>query len=125
MQPHLKKCFEHIDKLLLEPGGVITAMFSGQAENQVFFANKVTTAGKNVENWLGEVEEEMKRSVRKYLEDSVADYVKRPRTEWVCFCIANDSVLHELSGAAHVITGAQAARTVCTQRLASAVDQRN
>jgi dynein heavy chain len=38
---------------------------------------------KNVEDWMGELEDMMKESVRKCLLDSVVEYPTILRTEWV------------------------------------------
>ena len=37
----------------------------------------------NVEEWLGKVEEGMFSNLRKLTKASIADFEKRPRTEWV------------------------------------------
>lgn len=50
---------------------------------------------KNVEDWMNEVEEQMRLSVRAALMLSISDYAKRKRTEWVIShpgqCVLNGS----------------------------------
>lgn len=97
VQPHLKKCFENINAVAFERDSTITAMFSAEQE-RVPFAKAVDPRGQNVEDWLGGVERQMKESVRYWLEQSVRDYVVRPRTQWVQNwpgqCVLAGSQLH-------------------------------
>lgn len=81
MQPHLRKCFEAIESLDFSPSLAITGMNSREKENVPF--DKPMTPEGNVELWLGEVERRMKASVRHQIQLSLAEYVQRPRTEWV------------------------------------------
>ena len=50
---------------------------------------------KNVEDWMGEVEDMMKQSVRGALLRSIEDYPKQKRHEWVLMhpgqCVLNGS----------------------------------
>ena len=50
---------------------------------------------KNVEDWMTELEEQMKSSVRSVLLKSIADYTEVPREEWVMShpgqCVLNGS----------------------------------
>ncbi|PAA45958.1 hypothetical protein BOX15_Mlig009546g7, partial [Macrostomum lignano] len=81
VQPHLRKCFENIAKLRFEEDLEITAMFSGEGE-MVEFTDTTYPTG-NVEDWMLEIENIMKESLRKIIEKSLIDYKKLPRTEWV------------------------------------------
>lgn len=69
-------------------------MYSGEGE-RINFVKVIDPVNKNVEDWMNEVEEMMKRSVRYALEKSVIDYpeinddymipknAKLNRVEWV------------------------------------------
>jgi len=60
VQPHLHKCFENIHRLVFDEDSLIVAMLSGEGE-RVEFSRPVDPKGKNVEDWLGEVEAAMKQ----------------------------------------------------------------
>ena len=62
VQPHLRKCFEAIDRLEFQDDLQITAMSSVEKE-RVPFCEFMYPKG-NVENWLCEVERIMKASMR-------------------------------------------------------------
>ncbi|XP_069500104.1 dynein axonemal heavy chain 1 [Ambystoma mexicanum] len=81
VQPHLRKCFENIAKLMFQPDLEITHMYSGEGEEVKLSASIYPTG--NVEDWLHEVERIMKATVRDYIERSVKVYTETPRTEWV------------------------------------------
>lgn len=81
VQPHLRKCFESISKLSFEDDLRISAMFSGEGES-VEFSTELYPTG-NVEDWLLNVEDTMKGSLRDILRASLAVYSEMPRTEWV------------------------------------------
>ncbi|GIL57271.1 hypothetical protein Vafri_12526 [Volvox africanus] len=84
VQPHLKKCFEGISSLTFTPQLVITAMNSVEKES-VPFKNIIDTnkARGAVERWLLEVEEAMFSSIHDVTGRGLADYVTRPRHDWV------------------------------------------
>ncbi|KAG2383359.1 hypothetical protein C9374_004696 [Naegleria lovaniensis] len=75
VQPHLKKCFEGIDKLEFDKEGKIVAMLSKQGE-RIAFTKPVIPAEKNgrVELWLLEIESEMKVALRHVIEQSINAY---------------------------------------------------
>ena len=81
VQPHLRKCFEAIAKLVFEDDNEMTSMISAEDES-VKFSSGVYPKG-NVENWLQDVENMMCDSVKAALKESVKDYLTTPRTEWV------------------------------------------
>lgn len=93
VQPHLRKCFDAIQKLEFgtapatdQPGGQvftndILALLSPEGERVPF--QKLVKARGNVETWLGHVEESMMTSLRKLTKASIGDYESRPRHEWV------------------------------------------
>jgi dynein heavy chain len=57
-------------------------MFSAEGE-KINYVKLVDPNKKNVEDWMGEVEEMMKLSVRAALLKSIEDYTVKPRHEWV------------------------------------------
>ncbi|OCT85694.1 dynein heavy chain 1, axonemal [Xenopus laevis] len=81
VQPHLRKCFENVARLLFQPDLQITHMYSAEGE-EVKLCRAIYPTG-NVEDWLMEVEKVMKASVREYIERSIKAYPETPRTEWV------------------------------------------
>jgi dynein heavy chain len=101
VQPHLKKCFENINKLHFSSEktdeAVITAMYSAE-EEKIEFVRPINPAKKAVEYWLGEVEQAMKDSVQYQLNRAIADYNQCSRAEWVQKwpgqCVLNGSQVH-------------------------------
>ncbi|XP_065097060.1 dynein axonemal heavy chain 1 [Paramisgurnus dabryanus] len=81
VQPHLRKCFENVARLQFQSDQLITHMYSAEGE-VVQLVVPVSPSG-NVENWLREVEESMKASVRDNISRSLQAYVENPRTDWV------------------------------------------
>ncbi|XP_051768758.1 dynein axonemal heavy chain 1 [Ctenopharyngodon idella] len=81
VQPHLRKCFENVARLKFQSDLQITHMYSAEGE-EVHLSVPVSPSG-NVENWLREVENSMKASVRDNISRSLQAYVEHPRTEWV------------------------------------------
>jgi dynein heavy chain len=81
IQPHLKKCFENIDKLVFEPDEQMTAMVSGEGEVVPFTKGLYATGG--VEIWMGNVLEEMQTTVRRSILEAWEDYGQTPRGKWV------------------------------------------
>ncbi len=53
-------------------------MLSAEKE-KVIFDKVIDPKGKNVEDWMTEVEEQMKSSMRTVLLNSIKDYAIRPR----------------------------------------------
>ncbi|XP_066453022.1 dynein axonemal heavy chain 1 isoform X2 [Eleutherodactylus coqui] len=81
VQPHLRKCFENIARLLFQKDLQITHMYSAEGE-EVQLSKPIYPTG-NVEDWLREVEKVMKISVRDYIERSLKAYPETPRSQWV------------------------------------------
>jgi dynein heavy chain, axonemal len=81
VQPHLRKCFEAINKVDFQSDLAMTCMYSGENE-KVEWDDKVYPEG-NVENWLTEVEKMMRMSISTQLGLSVQDYVQSDRKAWV------------------------------------------
>lgn len=94
MQPHLKKVFENIHLIEFNYKKLITAMFSAEKE-KVDFVAEVDPNDKNVEDWMNEVEEMMRESIKYELKNSVDKYPETKRTAWTCNhpgqCILNGS----------------------------------
>ncbi|CAK6435519.1 unnamed protein product [Pipistrellus nathusii] len=81
VQPHLRKCFENIARLLFQEDLEITHMYSAEGEEvQLSFS---IYPSNNVENWLREVELSMKTSIRDIIEKAIKAYPTIPRTKWV------------------------------------------
>jgi dynein heavy chain len=84
VQPHLRKCFDCLIKLDFgnAPGSVdILAMMSGEGE-RVALGKNLKARG-NVEDWLTIVQENMQKSLHKFMKNTLDDYDERPRKEWV------------------------------------------
>ena len=96
-KPHLKKVFENIHTIDFNEHRKIIAMNSAEREN-VKFAKQVDPNNKKVEDWMGEVEDMMKKSVREALLNSIKTYPTPTRTEWVRNhpgqCVLNGSQVH-------------------------------
>uniref|UniRef100_A0A9L0J1V5 Dynein axonemal heavy chain 1 n=1 Tax=Equus asinus TaxID=9793 RepID=A0A9L0J1V5_EQUAS len=72
VQPHLRKCFENIARLLFQEDLEITHMYSAEGEEvQLSFSIYPSS---NVEDWLREVENSMKASVRDIIERAIKAY---------------------------------------------------
>uniref|UniRef100_G3TQL9 Dynein axonemal heavy chain 1 n=1 Tax=Loxodonta africana TaxID=9785 RepID=G3TQL9_LOXAF len=81
VQPHLRKCFENIARLLFQEDLEITHMYSAEGE-EVQLSSSIYPSS-NVEDWLREVENSMKASVRDFIERAIKAYPTMPRTQWV------------------------------------------
>ncbi|XP_022919154.2 dynein axonemal heavy chain 7 [Onthophagus taurus] len=84
VQPHLRKCFEAINRLEFDESLKIHAMFSQENERIPFneLVN-VAEAGGSVEKWLLLVEAQMLVSVLETIGNSYKDYRTKARTDWV------------------------------------------
>ncbi|XP_018593809.2 dynein heavy chain 6, axonemal [Scleropages formosus] len=102
VQPHLRKCFDAIARLefaLLPSAPTDTKGEPGEGEAEKVFSNDILAmvspegekvglrkglkARGNVEDWLSKVEEAMFSSLRRLSKASIADYLNRPREQWV------------------------------------------
>ena len=82
IQPHLRKIFENISLLNFTPQKAIDHMISVEGE-RIRLSKPVNPLGKQVEDWMNEVELQMRRSVKRCLFAAIADYHQQPRTQWV------------------------------------------
>eukprot|EP00002_Diphylleia_rotans_P013196 TRINITY_DN2570_c0_g1_i1.p1 TRINITY_DN2570_c0_g1~~TRINITY_DN2570_c0_g1_i1.p1 ORF type:complete len:3210 (-),score=627.88 TRINITY_DN2570_c0_g1_i1:227-9145(-) len=83
VQPHLKKCFENIDKLAFSPDGKVTAMLSSEDESIPFLPTHHVQTSPKVEEWLLGVEEAMLASLQHIMADSLADHPMHKREDWI------------------------------------------
>lgn len=97
VQPHLKKCFEGIKRVEFDDNQLITNMFSSEGE-KIQLSEPVDPNGANVEDWMTQLDNMMKQSVKQVLFNSVVEYMQIPRTEWIQKvpgqCAINGSQLH-------------------------------
>ncbi|XP_076756861.1 dynein heavy chain at 62B [Xylocopa sonorina] len=84
VQPHLRKCFEGINRLRFNEELEILSMFSEDNE-EVRVQEKISTAAARgcVERWLVQVEEQMVKSIRHEILMSYLDYEVTKRVVWV------------------------------------------
>ncbi|GBP22696.1 Dynein heavy chain 7, axonemal [Eumeta japonica] len=84
VQPHLKKCFEGINKLVFDQEFNILAMISMEGEQVEFLETiSVTAARGSVEKWLVQVEKQMLVAVKSETELSYYNYPKMDRISWI------------------------------------------
>ncbi|XP_046961667.1 dynein axonemal heavy chain 12 [Vanessa cardui] len=84
VQPHLKKCFEGINRLVFDPEYNISAMISMEGEQVEFLETiSVAAARGSVEKWLVQVEDQMLKAVKSETELSYYDYVNMSRVDWI------------------------------------------
>lgn len=86
VQAHMEKCFEGIQSLIFEDGDRVRGMVSAEGEevryNKEINVNEGDNKG-NVENWLTDVEREMRSCLKKICDDSCKAYATDKRTHWV------------------------------------------
>jgi dynein heavy chain len=97
IQAHLYKVFENMSKLQFDEEKQITAMYSVEGE-KVVFTDILDPVGKQVEDWMTEVENQMKKSVRDAMLKAINTYTSESRTRWVFEnpgqCSLNGSQVH-------------------------------
>jgi len=84
VQPHLKKCFEGVNKLEFHVNGKevsASAMYSVEGECVQWHEHLVIRG--SVESWLTDVEDMMRASLRYRLRECTDEYTQKPRTQWV------------------------------------------
>lgn len=99
VQDHLRKVFENIAQLDFDTNDKILAMNSVE-EEKVKFLKVIDPHGKQVEDWMSEVEREMKKTVKEKLSIAITQYpsTRDPnsdRNQWVLShpgqCVLNGS----------------------------------
>ena len=97
VQEHLRKVFESIKMLQFDHEKQILAMYSVENE-KVDFIEVVDPIGKQVEDWMSEVENMMKKSIRDALLKSIKTYTPETRVKWFFEhpgqCALNGSQVH-------------------------------
>ncbi|XP_025097584.1 dynein heavy chain 1, axonemal-like [Pomacea canaliculata] len=81
VQPHLRKCFENIYRLKFEKDLKITKIYSAEFE-EIDFRETLYPVG-NVEDWMCEIERNMRQSLREIISDALKIYKKSQRTKFV------------------------------------------
>lgn len=86
VQVHMDKCFEGIARVKFSDNDEVYGMLSAEQE-EVDFSTKIdVNAGDkkgNVEKWMLEIETVMRKTLRELCRDSLKDYYKNKRTNWV------------------------------------------
>jgi dynein heavy chain len=84
VQPHLKKCFEGIEKLKIDDEKKIHGMYSSESEYVAFttIVDTVVARG-NVDEWLIEVEASMIEAIKNETESAFRDYREQTKEKWV------------------------------------------
>jgi dynein heavy chain len=97
VQEHLRKVFENVNKLQFDKEKQIHAMFSVEGE-KVNFVDILDPIDKQVEDWMSEVENQMKKSVREALLKAIQTYTSEGRVKWFFEhpgqCALNGSQVH-------------------------------
>ncbi|GMI46774.1 hypothetical protein TrCOL_g2001 [Triparma columacea] len=90
VQPHMKKCFDGIDKLEFQENLDITACLDSKEERIPFEYEACNhklinpnDSGGNVEAWLVEVEAVMRKSLAYTIDKSQVDYTKKKFMDWI------------------------------------------
>ena len=87
VQNHINKCFECIKSIEFKPDGInVTGMISPEEEYVQFTTAVNVEEGEkkgNVELWLLEIEDQMRKSLRDIMKKSLIQYKKIDRTKWV------------------------------------------
>lgn len=97
VQPHLKKCFEGIDKVKFLGDLTIDRIISPEGE-EIMLSTKINPVEKNVEHWMLELEAMMRISIRDVMGRAIEDYTNTPRPKWMQkwagMCVLNGSQMH-------------------------------
>ena len=95
VQPHLKKCFEAIDKVKFLGDLKIDRIISPEGE-EVMLKEILDPVEKSVEYWMLELEAMMRDSVKEVMKLAIEDYLVTPRPKWMqkwpSMCVLNDFI---------------------------------
>lgn len=81
VQPHLRKCFDNIDRLVFGENHKVSAIVSLEGE-EVELKREVTPR-EGVDIWLGLVEAEVEATLKHRLIGALATYSAKKRTSWI------------------------------------------
>ena len=97
VQPHLKKCFEAMQRVTFDEDLQITEMHSREKEI-IQFIEPINPVSRNVEDWMTDLEKGMKASVKSQVYKAIIDYTVTKRTKWMQvwpgMCVINCSMNH-------------------------------
>ena len=97
VQPHLKKCFEGINRVEFGEKNMILKMISREKE-KMSLKEPIDPTVCEVEYWMTQLEDMMRVSVREHMKLSIQDYfdTSRPRwmQKWQGMCVLNGSQFH-------------------------------
>ena len=82
----MEKCFEGINRLVFNEQEIVEGMISADKEEVPFKKKIDVNEGDkkgNVEKWMLEIENVMRTTLREIMSESIKDYYKTKRTEWV------------------------------------------
>ena len=82
----MDKCFEGIQSVHFSDKDEVYGMISAEKEEVLFKKRVDVNAGDkkgNVEKWMLEIEGVMRQTLRELTKESLAEYYKCKRTEWV------------------------------------------
>eukprot|EP00466_Bigelowiella_natans_P015986 jgi/Bigna1/46472/estExt_Genewise1.C_40322 len=82
IQPFISKVFENIAKLDFGKHYSITGMKSAKGEC-VKFVEPVDPRDREVEDWLSEIRDQMRETMRFRFKTAIADYKERKRNDWI------------------------------------------
>jgi dynein heavy chain len=97
VQPHLKKCFEGIDKVKFMDDLKIDRIISPEGE-EIMLSTLIDPVEVGVEHWMLELEALMRTSVQRVMTEAIFEYTEIPRPKWMQkypgMCVLNGSQLH-------------------------------
>eukprot|EP00727_Mastigamoeba_balamuthi_P002571 m51a1_g12310 putative dynein heavy chain family protein (4480) ;mRNA; f:383974-398640 len=82
-QPHLSKCFENVAALhFVAEAGEVRGISSAEGE-RVPFTDPVVTSAREVEGWLSDCENAMRKTLQRLLSRAVTSHGKLARDQWL------------------------------------------
>ncbi|OHT14597.1 Dynein heavy chain family protein [Tritrichomonas foetus] len=82
IQDSMQKLFEYVSSINVTEDLEITHMNDAEGESVKFFSD-VDGDTPEIEDWLNAFEEEMRVSLKEYVSDSLVDYSKRKKEQWI------------------------------------------